>query len=207
MVGWNFPLTLVQNLFHCVCSNYRLYVLKYVEFFWQGIEWTTIEYFNNAIICDLIEKVGKDRQLSCSEILFALIRLWGIFTRTHQCALAPCKRTQHRWPTSPNILHTLLHVICNFLYSFKRLNVSVRSRSNWNLELLIFEERGKPGYPKKNLSERRRKSTTNSTHIWRGHRDLNPGPIGGRRLLSPLRHPCATLVGSCCAKFETSQTF
>ena len=24
----------------------------------QGIEWTTIEYFNNAIICDLIEKVG-----------------------------------------------------------------------------------------------------------------------------------------------------
>lgn len=24
----------------------------------QGIEWTNIEYFNNAIICDLIENVS-----------------------------------------------------------------------------------------------------------------------------------------------------
>ena len=27
------------------------------------------------------------------------------------------------------------------------------SRSNWNLEVLVFEERGKPEYPEKNLSE------------------------------------------------------
>ena len=31
-----------------------------------------------------------------------------------------------------------------------------------------FEERGKPEYPEKNLSEQRREPTTNSTHIWRG---------------------------------------
>ena len=30
---------------------------------------------------------------------------------------------------------------------------------------------------------------TNSTHIWRRRRDLNPGHIGGRRVLSPLRYP------------------
>ena len=30
-----------------------------------------------------------------------------------------------------------------------RLNVSVRSRSNWNLEMLVFEERGKPEYKRK----------------------------------------------------------
>ena len=27
------------------------------------------------------------------------------------------------------------------------------SWSNWNLEVLVFEERGKPEYPEKNLSE------------------------------------------------------
>ena len=39
------------------------------------------------------------------------------------------------------------------------------SRSNWNLEMLVFEERGKPEHPEKNLSEQGRESTTNSTHI------------------------------------------
>ena len=91
----------------------------------------------------------------------------------------------------------------------------MRSRSSWNLEVLVFKERGKPEYPEKNLPEQRRKSTTNLTHIWRRRRDLNPGHIGVRRALSPLRHssyPCVTfaprapplllVVGSCCAKFE-----
>ena len=63
------------------------------------------------------------------------------------------------------------------------------SWSNWNLEMLVFEEREKPEYPEKNLSEQRREPTTNSTHIWRRRRDLNPGHVGGRRALSPLRHP------------------
>jgi len=31
--------------------------------------------------------------------------------------------------------------------------------------MLVFEERGKPEYPEKNLSEQRRGPTTNSTHI------------------------------------------
>ena len=39
------------------------------------------------------------------------------------------------------------------------------SRSNWNLEMLVFEERGKPEDPEKNLSEQGREPTTNSTHI------------------------------------------
>ena len=55
--------------------------------------------------------------------------------------------------------------------------------------MLVFEERGKPEYPEKNLSEQRREPTTNATHIWRRHQDLNPGHIGRRRALSPLRHP------------------
>ena len=46
--------------------------------------------------------------------------------------------------------------------------------------MLVFEERGKPEYPEKNLSEQGREPTTNSTHIWRQRWDLNPGHIGGR---------------------------
>ena len=34
--------------------------------------------------------------------------------------------------------------------------MSVRSRSNWNLQVLVFEEKVKPEYPEKNLSENRR---------------------------------------------------
>ena len=46
--------------------------------------------------------------------------------------------------------------------------MSVRSRSNWNLKVLVFKERGKP---EKNLSEQGREPTTNSTHIWRRRQD------------------------------------
>ena len=43
--------------------------------------------------------------------------------------------------------------------------------------MLVFEERGKPEYPEKNLLEQGRESTTHSNHIWRRRRDLNP--MGG----------------------------
>ena len=35
------------------------------------------------------------------------------------------------------------------------------SWSNWNLKMLVFKERGKPEYPKKNLWEQSREPTTN----------------------------------------------
>ena len=63
------------------------------------------------------------------------------------------------------------------------------SWSNWNLEKLVFGERGKAEYPEKNLSEQRREQSTDSTQLRRQRWDLNPGHIGGRRALSPLRHP------------------
>ena len=42
-------------------------------------------------------------------------------------------------------------------------NVSVRSRSNWNLEVFVFKERGKPENLEKNLPEQGKEPTTNST--------------------------------------------
>ena len=68
-------------------------------------------------------------------------------------------------------------------------------RAHWNLEMLAFEERGKPEYPEKNLSEQGREPTTNSTHIWCRVRESNPSHIGGRpgwkAKSQPLRHPCS----------------
>ena len=56
--------------------------------------------------------------------------------------------------------------------------------------MLVFEERGKPEFPEKNLSEQSREPT-NSAHIWRRVRESNPEHIGGRRALSPLHQPCS----------------
>ena len=55
--------------------------------------------------------------------------------------------------------------------------------------MLLFEERGNPEYPEKNLLEQGREPTTNSTHIWCQHWDLNPGYTDERQVLSPLHHP------------------
>ena len=59
--------------------------------------------------------------------------------------------------------------------------------------MLVFEERGKPEFPEKNLSEQSREPT-NSAHIWRRVRESNPGHIGGRRALSPLHQPCSPML-------------
>ena len=59
--------------------------------------------------------------------------------------------------------------------------------------MLVFAERGKPEYLEKNLQEQRREPTTNSTQMWRRCRNVNSGPIGGRRVLSTLHFPCSPI--------------
>jgi len=67
-----------------------------------------------------------------------------------------------------------------------------RNGSNWNVETLVFEERGKPEYPEKNLSEQKREPTTNSTHILRPVRENIPihigGPEAGALTIAPSRN-------------------
>ena len=54
-----------------------------------------------------------------------------------------------------------------------------------------FWEQGKAGVPgEKPLEARETTNNKLNTHIRRWRRDLNPGHIVGRRVLSPLRHPC-----------------
>ena len=55
------------------------------------------------------------------------------------------------------------------------------SWSNWNLEMLVFEDTGKLENSEKNLLEQGRESMTNSTHIiWCLSWDLIVSHIGGR---------------------------
>ena len=75
----------------------------------------------------------------------------------------------------------------------------VPGRIGSNLEVLVFEERGKLENPEKNLSEQRREPTTKGDGLLTTNQELNPhmastpgfepGPHG-RRVLSPLRHLC-----------------
>ena len=59
--------------------------------------------------------------------------------------------------------------------------------------MLVFEKRGKPECPEKNLSVQSREPTK-STYIWRRVSESNSGHNGGRRVLSPLRHPCTPKI-------------
>ena len=61
-------------------------------------------------------------------------------------------------------------------------------------QMLVFEERGKPEYPERNLSKQSREPI-NSAHLWHRVGESNPGHIGGRRVLSPLRQPCSPRKG------------
>ena len=56
-------------------------------------------------------------------------------------------------------------------------------------QMLVFDERGKPEYPGKNLSWQSR-GPTNSIHIWHRVRKSNPRHIGWGQVLSPLGQPC-----------------
>ena len=67
---------------------------------------------------------------------------------------------------------------------------AVYSRSNWNLEVLVFMEGGKPENPEKNpRSKDENQQQTQPTYDTGP--ESNPGHIGGRRALSLLRHPCS----------------
>ena len=54
----------------------------------------------------------------------------------------------------------------------------------WSVSFYGGRKTGKTG---KKPSEQEQEPTTNSTHIWRRVWESNPGHIGGRRALSPVR--------------------
>ena len=49
-------------------------------------------------------------------------------------------------------------------------------------------------YSEKKPLGAKERTTSISNHIWRRRRNLNLGHTGGRRVLSPLLHPCSRIV-------------
>ena len=89
-------------------------------------------------------------------------------------------------------------------FHFFQVSMYLAQSTNWGhhiqieLEIRCWFLRGKPEHLKKTLSEQGQEPTTNSTHIhvrcW--VQELNPGHIGGRRVLSPPSHPCSPTLFS-----------
>ena len=71
--------------------------------------------------------------------------------------------------------------------------MTVHSRSNWTLEVLVSEERGQADkqstQTKTSQSKGENQQQTVSTGIWHQCQDLNPGPTGGRGVPSTLHYP------------------
>ena len=71
-------------------------------------------------------------------------------------------------------------------------------------QMLAFDERGKLGYPGKNLSWQSRDQPTNSIHICHRVQKSNPRHIGGRQVLSPLGQPCHQGTGNTSKQQKTN---
>ena len=84
--------------------------------------------------------------------------------------------------------------------SFKRVRAF---QIELEFESVGFEERGKPDYPSKNLSEQGREPTTNLTHIWCQRRELKRVTLVG----GECSHRCATLAPLCMHYVSTIKEF
>ena len=78
-----------------------------------------------------------------------------------------------------------LYQIVNWLSDYD----SDKSPSSWNLAMSIFVDRGKPENPEKISSEQGREPTTlKRKALMTPSPGFDPGHIGARQALSPLRH-------------------
>ena len=88
-----------------------------------------------------------------------------------------------------------IHVIFIFyLYCCKVKTQKNEWFPDWNLEVVVFKERGTVEFPEKNLSEQGREPAINLIHLWHRCQDSNLGLTSGRRVLSPWRQPCSSLA-------------
>ena len=62
--------------------------------------------------------------------------------------------------------------------------------ASWNQLYVGFLVREENWRTRRKTLGAEKRTNTNSTHLWRWVRESNPSHIGGRRVLSPLRHPC-----------------
>ena len=69
--------------------------------------------------------------------------------------------------------------------------MALRFRIELEFEMLVFEVRGKPEYPEKNPRSKDENQQQIKLNPHLTPSSGTPGHIGGRRVLLPLRYPCA----------------
>ena len=75
-----------------------------------------------------------------------------------------------------------------FVPAILRIDTQIRILVELEFEVLVFMEGGKPENPEKNPRSKKKQQTQPT---YDAGPELNPSHIGGRRALSPLRHPCS----------------
>ena len=88
------------------------------------------------------------------------------------------------------MLYKVGHFIRNQgVYKRTRSKMPMHSRIELELWNFNFLERGENRSTRKKKFSEQSEPATNSTHTWRQVRESNLRHIGGRRVLSPVRHP------------------
>ena len=94
-----------------------------------------------------------------------------------------------RYRMMASIVAGELSIKSTFLTRVKKFELPIELEF---LEVLVFVEGGKPESPEKNTWSRD-ENRQQSQPAYDAHStgELNPGHVGGKRVLSPLRYPCS----------------
>ena len=126
---------------------------------------------------------SKQRKKTCTRFEsheFSGFILFVIINKERNRKERKGKERNFSWVSNRSSAWALIGDTVNFYWNYQLTQI----KSNAG-----FLRRGETGLPGENLSVQRREPT-NSAHIWLRIWESNPGHIGGRRVLSPLRHPC-----------------
>ena len=146
-----------------------------------------------------LETVKRYKQLNIiSSISKATLAVKGLITNYYQKPIYDEMRftileeitNYYQKPIYDEMRFTILEEIKSTLPKSLFYNYYSQIKS---IQMLVFDERGKPEYPGKNLSWQSREPT-NSIQIWHRVRKSNPRHIGGRQVLSPLGQPCHQMI-------------
>ena len=115
-----------------------------------------------------------------------------------QCSLRSSKDTNEELNKKCKCKFNVRHRECFRDHPSQRLMTKCLTiiQIKLDLEMLVFEERGKPEYPEKHLSGQGREPTTNSTHTLvggeRSHHCAIPAPpwLGSKQLLASKAFMC-----------------
>ena len=148
---------------------------------------------NGVGLCSMIARIGG---IIAPYIVLLVIKMISIIL---QCLWFILGKSLQVWENGhsrqPKSIKNLLKQITIFreeaTSALAGFHVGPFTWLNWNLEILVIMEGEKSENREKTLGARRKPTTNSTTYDTRP--ESNPGHIGERRALSPLRHTCSPI--------------